>query len=73
MRGVFSQSRRIAAAWLLIVVLLAPSALAADAPPDPSLWDEFVVWLFGESGSSAGADQDSFTVWLMSRFDIPGG
>lgn len=36
-------------------------------------WDEFVVWLLGESGSTAGADQDSFTLWLQSRLGVPGG
>lgn len=72
MRGVFSSSRRIAAAGLLIIVLLAPSALASGTPADGSLWDEFVAWLFDESGSTAGADEDTFAVW-MSRFNIPGG
>lgn len=72
MRGVFSRSRRVIAAWLLIVVLLAPSALASDVPTDVSLWDEFVAWVF-ESGSTAGASQDSFTIWLMGRIGVPNG
>ena len=73
MRGIVSRGRRAAAAWLLIVVLLAPSALASDVPVDVSLWDAFVAWLYGESGSTAGADQDAFTIWLMGRIGIPGG
>ena len=72
MRGVFSRSRRIATAWLLVIILLAPSALAS--PPDnTSLWGEFVLWLLGESGSTAGADQDGFMVWLQSRLGVPNG
>jgi hypothetical protein len=73
MRGVISQSRRAAAALLLAVVLLAPSALASDPAANVSLWDEFVGWLLGESSSTAGADQDTFTLWLQSRLGVPGG
>lgn len=73
MRGVFSRSRRTAAAWLLIAVLLAPGALASQPSPDMTLWDEFVAWLFDTSGSTAGADQDSYTGWLNGRIGVPGG
>jgi hypothetical protein len=37
------------------------------------LWDEFIAWMLGDSGSTEGADEDSFSVWLMGRIGIPGG
>ena len=70
MRGVFTRSRRTAAAWLLFVILLAPSAFAADTT-NASLWAEFVVWL--ETHVGVAADQGGFTIWLMSRLGVPGG
>lgn len=73
MRGVFSRGRRAAAVCLLMVVLLAPTAFASGGSGDASLWDEFIAWMVGESGTSAGANQDSFSVWLMGRIGIPGG
>lgn len=72
MQGVFRSSRT-AAVWVLIVVLLAPSTLASDVPHEVSLWDQFVSWLLGESGSTAEADEDGFTTWLNSRLGVPGG
>lgn len=69
MRRVFSRSRRAAAAWLLIVVLLAPSALACDTTENVSLWAEFVAWLAGITAP----DDDGFSVWLMGRIGVPGG
>jgi hypothetical protein len=38
-----------------------------------SLWDEFITWMLGESGSTAKADEDSFSVWLMGRIGVPNG
>jgi hypothetical protein len=76
MRGVFSRSRCAAAAWLLILILLAPNAFATNTPPDPGLWAEFVAWVdagFGEPSGVTAADEDSFTVWLMGHIGIPGG
>lgn len=76
MRGVFSRSTRAAAAWLLVLVLLAPNALASNASTDPGLWDEFVAWVeagFGEPNGVTAADEDSFTVWLMGRIGVPNG
>jgi hypothetical protein len=76
MRSIFTRSRRAAAAWLLIVVLLAPSAFASDTTSDASLWGEFVVWLQSRlvvPGGTAAADDAGFTAWLMGRIGIPGG
>lgn len=77
MRGVFSRSTRVAAAWLLIVVvLLAPSALASDTATDAGLWDAFVAWLAGRidvPGGLTEPDEIGFTTWLMSRLVVPGG
>ncbi len=69
MRGVFSRSRRTAAAWLLIVVLLAPTAFASDAPDDRSLWDAFVSWL-GRIDIPGGLTQAAED---MARIGTPGG
>jgi cell division FtsZ-interacting protein ZapD len=76
MQAVFFLCRRGVAAWLLIVVLLAPAALASDATGDASLWDEFVAWVQSRldvPGGATAADETGFTAWLMSRFGIPGG
>lgn len=76
MRSVFSRGQRAAAAWLLIVVLLAPSAFATEMASDTSLWAEFVVWLAGRidvPGGVTAADEGGFTTWLMGRITIPGG
>ena len=76
MRGVSIRSRRAVAAWLLIVVLLAPSAYASDATNNASLWDEFISWLQGGLdtwGGATAADESAFTAWLMGRIWIPGG
>jgi len=75
MRSVFSRSRRACAAGLLVVVLLSPTALAADSK-DASLWTEFVVWLqarIGVPGGVAVADEARFMAWLRGRIHIPGG
>ncbi len=75
MRSVFSRSRRAAAACLLIVVLLAPTAFAAQNI-EGSFWEEFVAWLAGRidiPGGLAAADNDGFTTWLMGRIGVPGG
>lgn len=69
MRGVFSRSRRTAAAWLLIVVLLAPAAFASDPPDDVTLWDAFVAWLAGRIGGPGGLT----TAEDMGRIHVPGG
>lgn len=75
MRSVFSQSGRAVAACLLIVVLLAPSAVAGQTS-EVGFWEEFVAWLAGRidipNGATA-ADADGFTMWLMSRLGVPGG
>ena len=76
MRGVFFRATRTAAAWLLIVVLLAPSALATDVASNASLWAEFVAWLEAQLGTPdvpTSPDEASFEVWLMARPHIPGG
>lgn len=75
MRSVFSRASRKAAAWLLIVVLLAPAAYASDIAEDVSLWAEFLIWLQAGMGIPAGitADDVGFTIWLMGRIHIPGG
>lgn len=75
MQGVFSRGRRAAAAWLLVVVLLAPAALASGTASEESLWAEFAAWVQSRLDIPGGraADQDGFTAWLMSRFGIPGG
>ena len=76
MRGVFAEGGRVVAACLLIVVLVAPAAMASDTTSDPSLWAEFTVWLQARLDVPTGvttADEDSFTLWLMSRIGIPGG
>jgi hypothetical protein len=74
MRGVFARGLSAPAAWLLIVVLLAPAAFAVGTTNDAGLWAEFLAWV--ESGLSVpggAANEDGFTAWLMSRFHIPGG
>jgi hypothetical protein len=75
MRNIFSRSRRVAAAWLLIVVLLAPTAFASDNAGDASLWAEFIVWLqIGlDVPDDITADDVGFTIWLMGRIGIPNG
>jgi hypothetical protein len=75
MRSVFSRGSRKAAAWLLIVVLLAPAAYASDTTGEVSLWTEFLLWLQAGIGvpEDAEADDVSFSVWLMGRIHIPGG
>jgi len=75
MRGVFARGRRACAAGLLVVVLLAPAALAADSR-DASRWTEFVVWLQGRldiPGGVALADEAGFMAWLRGRIGIPNG
>jgi hypothetical protein len=70
MREILSRSRRAVTASLLIIVLLAPSALAANTTADVSLWDQFVAWLAGRitipGGLTAPAED-------QGRIDIPGG
>lgn len=75
MRSVSSRGSRKAAAWLLIVVLLAPAAYGADTAEDVSLWAEFLLWFQGRIDIPNGdsADDVSFSVWLMGRIGIPGG
>lgn len=76
MRRVILGSGRAATASLLIVVLLAPVALASDTTSDASLWAEFLAWFqsrFNIPGGATAADNGNFTVWLMSRWTIPGG
>jgi hypothetical protein len=76
MRGVFPRSGRVAAACLLIVVLLAPSAFASDTSSDESLWAEFVAWVDAGLGVSDGvtaADESGFSAWLMARIGVGGG
>jgi hypothetical protein len=75
MRRVFSRGRRIAAACLLIVVLLAPTAFASGDSGNSSLWAEFMVWLQAGFDVPDGltADDVGFTVWLMGRLNIPPG
>ena len=76
MRSVFSRGRRVVAACLLVVVLLAPSAFASDPADNASLWAEFVIWLEGRidiPGGFAAADEYAFTLWLMSRLGVPNG
>lgn len=70
MRGVFSRGTRVAAACLLIVVLLAPTALASDDTDDPSLWDAFVAWLAGRIDIPGGLTAQDVD---MGRIHIPGG
>ncbi|HYC89484.1 MAG TPA: hypothetical protein VEO54_09765 [Thermoanaerobaculia bacterium] len=73
MRGVFF---RTTAVWLLLAILLAPSAFASEATADTSLWVEFVTWLESRlvvPGGVAIAIEVDFTVWLMSRLGVPGG
>jgi hypothetical protein len=75
MRSVSFRGSRKAAAWLLIVVLLAPAAYASNTTHNVSLWAEFVAWLHVGIGvpSDAAADHAGFTVWLMGRITIPNG
>jgi hypothetical protein len=76
MRNVFSRGRVTAAVWLLLVVLLAPSAFASDATTDATLWAEFVAWFEARLDVPNGvttADESSFTLWLMGRLHIPNG
>ena len=70
MRGVSFRSRRAVAVWLLIAVLLVPSAYASDTTSDACLWDEFISWL---QGGATAADESAFATWLMGRIWIPGG
>jgi hypothetical protein len=75
MQSVFSRSRLGAAAWLLIIVLLAPSGFASDGPSDASLWAEFIAWFeagFGTASGVIAADDAGFIVF-MSRLIVPGG
>lgn len=72
MRGVSARSRRAVAAWLLIVVLLAPSALASDRG-DAGLWAEFVVWIETQVDGAIAADDAGFVVWLLGRITVPNG
>jgi hypothetical protein len=75
MRSVLFRGSRQAAAWLLIIVLLAPAAYASNTTDGVSLWAEFLAWFQGgvDVPSDAAADDVSFTVWLMGRITIPGG
>ena len=76
MRSVFFHGRRVVAACLLLIVLLAPSAFATDTTYDASLWGEFVAWCEARidvPGGVAIADEYAFTLWLMGRIGIPGG
>lgn len=66
MRGVFAR-------WLLVVVLLAPSAFASEVT-EASLWTEFTTWLEAQIGLPNGTSMDiAYTTWLMSRLVVPGG
>lgn len=76
MQGVFSWSVRTAAAWLLIVVLLAPTTLASETIKESGLWAEFVAWIETQVDGPDGvtvADDDSFVAWLLGRITVPGG
>jgi hypothetical protein len=76
MRGLISRSAIVAIAWMLIVILFAPTALASDVAGDASLWAEFVAWIqatFGDSNSSISASTETFDVWFMGRISVPGG
>ena len=75
MQSVLFRGSRKAAAWLLIVVLLAPAAYASNTSDDVSLWAEFLAWLQVGIGvpTDATADDAGFTAWLMGRITIPGG
>jgi cell division FtsZ-interacting protein ZapD len=76
MRGGSFRRWRAVAAWLLVVMLLAPATLASDATGDASLWDEFVAWVQSRlivPGGATAVDESGFTAWLMSRFHIPNG
>lgn len=75
MRRLFSRSRRACVACLLVMVLLAPSALASDTT-NASLWVEFVAWLQGRLDIPGGftvANEAGFMAWLAGRIGIPGG
>jgi hypothetical protein len=74
MRGVFS--RKLLAVFALVVILLAPSALADSG--DSSLWAQFVAWADSQISVPNGAttaDDISFEEWLvlMGRINIPNG
>jgi len=74
MRSVLPRNARVAAACLLVVILLAPTAFASDGAGS-SLWAEFLAWLQGRLDIPGGltADDAGFTVWLQGRLDIPPG
>lgn len=72
MRSVFARL----VAVCLLVVLLAPTALASGSTVDVSLWGEFVSWCQSRldiPGGFTAADEDLFVIWLKSRLVIPGG
>jgi hypothetical protein len=85
MRGLLSRSKRAVAVSLLIIVLLAPSALAANTTTDVSLWDQFVAWLaarIGVPGGLPAPDEDEGRIGVpngvaapedQGRLDIPNG
>jgi hypothetical protein len=61
-------------AWLLIGILLAPSAFAADTTNDAGLWAEFLAWVEARlSVPDGAANEDGFTAWLMARIWVPNG
>ena len=65
--------RRVFARWLLVGVLLAPNAFAAETT-NASVWAEFVLWFEARIGVPIGAEAEiAYTVWLMGRIGIPGG
>jgi hypothetical protein len=72
MRGVFLRRRRVAVAWMLILVLLAPSVFASDTSGGASLWAEFIGWLAEGNGVST-AEDGGFTAWLMARIGVGNG
>ena len=69
MRGVFSQTRRVAAALLLSVILLAPAAFASDTA-NTSLWNTFIAWLMGRIGIPGGVTAPEED---QSRLGVPNG
>lgn len=72
MRGITTRYTRVAVACLLVLVLLAPTALASVETTDPSLWAEFVAWLEAQVGGN-DANDETFVAWLMGRISVPGG
>ena len=76
MERVFWLGRKLAG-LVLILILIAPVAVASDTPGsvDADLWDQFLAWVEAQLTVPTGvaAEDDGFTAWLMARISIPPG